>query len=279
MGELQLISTQSRPEHLLARIVRGDPNLLMQLEHRIDGRADIHFRPYRQALVIERSIAANRTVLAAMPTNEEVAELAEAVRPVLARCTDTFIRNEVANLIGSYPNANITDPETFISALIFDLLDARMPDSVVYLACQTIRRTSRFLPTIAEVFQAAERERDRWAAVLEYPMRLAQNRAIVADTLKEAEEALASILEEDRQRAAREAEWERRREEAKKPGARRYTCAYPSLTREFEGNEEMLSLISGLDFDSQSIASSMLASKGREAAEAMIRKRAGGGTP
>jgi len=272
MGELQTIVSKCRPEQLLARIESSQPYLIAQLSFVLDARPDRKFMVYRQAHVMEESLAANRSMLSQLPSDEMIAELVSMARTALGRSTESFVRPQVADLLGSFPTANITDPETFISALIFDLLDAKVPDAIIYFAFQNIRRTSRFLPSIAEVFGACNHLVDKWRDVLEFPDRLVKARQLLEATVAECEQALSLALEEQRRhdevKAALENRWPKLVPKAQK------FCPYPSLIQAFEGNREVREILSELDFDSMGMASAVLATKGMAAAEAMIRKRA-----
>lgn len=154
MSNLALID-KTRPEECLARIQSRNPYLLAELTSRLNARPNLGFTWYSPLERIRQALEENRRNLEALPEPEELEQLVEAVQAALTTCSERAVRRYVAQLIGSFPNANPTDPETYIAALVFDLLDCQIPDAVLLLTCQEIRRTSRFVPTISEVIGAA----------------------------------------------------------------------------------------------------------------------------
>lgn len=273
MGELQVIASKCRPEHLIAQFERGETPILDRVELALSVIPDKRFKVYRGRREAEQSLENIRQVLSGLPTNETVTELAAVARTALAASTEMFVRRQVADLIGSFPGANLTDPETYISALIFDLVDAQVPDAVIYFACQKIRRASKFFPSIAEVLSACEGLQRRWQRAAEFPQRLETLRAKLEFTASEAKLNIAQVADRERQRDDCQASWADSRQEAgEKPSVSAgCVCAYPKLVREFAGDAQTLDLITSLDSDGQRLASVKLATKGREAALAEIR--------
>jgi hypothetical protein len=72
------------------------------------------------------------------------------------------VAKQVALLIGAYPNGNPADPEIFVRMLIDDIVAAGPTFVVLQAACHKVRRSSRFLPTIAELLEAIEEAEDEW---------------------------------------------------------------------------------------------------------------------
>lgn len=268
MNNLTAVAKHCKPDQVLAAIEARHPRLHLELEYLINIPATYAVSVYSAPEAIEYNAQLYRRTLASLPADAEIEDLAALVRKALDQCTEGHVKRQVALLIGSFPNANPTSPELYISALVSDLLDSRIPDAVTYLVFQHIRRTKNFLPTIAEVFDLASREVKGWQRITTLPEELKRNRAWLLAQLEE----LTKLTElREARLTARAAAIEHNR----LPPAPRYRCCYPSLLREFDGNTEVLELLTRLDADNQGIASSTLATKGREAAEAMIRKRAG----
>lgn len=255
----------ARPQEYLARLQSRNPHFLDELSFRVKVTADLRFSPFSAPERIREAIEQNRRALEDLPTEAELEPLIDAVRKALASCSEKTIRQQVAQLIGAFPNANPTDPETYIAALVFDLLDSQIPDAILILACQEIRRTARFLPTIAEVIEAANRHRGRWEDVLALPETLARTRQQLSTALESGERTL--------KRVEADGVFVRDTLPPSLPKLQRKPAIhYPSLQHEFEGDQAMLQAIGALDANRQCEASVALARRGREAAEAVIRK-------
>ncbi|MGO4389437.1 hypothetical protein AB4Y85_18060 [Microvirga sp. 2YAF29] len=77
----------------------------------------------------------------------------------------------VGQLLTAYPTSKIGNPEAFFETLVFDLVDEGIPDIVMAAACQQLRRTSRFLPAIAEVIEACRSKKSTYTAICRGHMR------------------------------------------------------------------------------------------------------------
>ncbi len=63
----------------------------------------------------------------------------------------------VGVLIDSFPNARPHDPETYLEALVAELAAGEYPAMAVAKACNMLVRSSKFVPSVAEVVQTVER--------------------------------------------------------------------------------------------------------------------------
>ena len=146
---------KATPDQFLLRLYRQSPDFVASLLMRANARVNLSFSWYSPVERLKQALEENRSNLAALPNEADLEQLQLAAVQSLSRCTEKHIRREIAQLIGAFPNANPTDPETYIAALIFDLLDCQIPDFVLTITCQEIRRTSRFVPSIAEILSIA----------------------------------------------------------------------------------------------------------------------------
>ena len=92
------------------------------------------------------------------------------------------------------------NPEIYLEALVYDLVDEGFPPAVVVGACQTLRRESKFTPEIAEVIAACRAKLASYRAVANLAGRLSDTRSRVEEALQAADDAVA--LEADRRSAA-----------------------------------------------------------------------------
>lgn len=77
----------------------------------------------------------------------------------------------VGQLLAAYPTSKIANPEAFFDTLVFDLLDEGFPDIVMAAACQQLRRSSKFMPAIAEVIEACRSKKETYTAICRAHMR------------------------------------------------------------------------------------------------------------
>lgn len=258
---------KARPEEMLARLQTRNPHYLPDLLSRIKVSEDLSFGRFSPPERIRQALDRNRENLEALPSDNDVEQLVQAVRKALSVCSEKNIRRQVAQLIGSFPNANPTDPETYIAALVFDLLDSQIPDAILILTCQELRRTCRFVPAIAEVIDTANRHLEQWQQVLTIPDTLSRVRQRLTYAVQTTEKALQESRSDDG-----------KPKPPLPPSAtpsppRSISIHYPSLQREFAADQAMLEAIAALDANEQCAASVALVRYGRQAAEALIRNK------
>lgn len=97
-----------------------------------------------QAKIIEEA----ETLQAAVSAASEA--IAEAERPATTR----EIAVALGRLLKAFPNAGKADVATFGEMLVEDVVAARPSIAAVVQGCTKLRRTCKFLPTIAEVLEA-----------------------------------------------------------------------------------------------------------------------------
>lgn len=208
-----------------------------------------------------------------------VVELSLAAEKGLATITPAIVTREVANLIAAYPNAAPTSPEIFISTLVYDLLDLQFPDAIVVEACRTIRRTSKFVPSIAEVVKEAQSLLDCWRLVERLPKKMAGWRSQLEENIRDAEQQIERIRLETEARERARAEAKATQHDSLRradPKTARTSIRFPSLAEAFNGDAEILDLLGRADFEVQTLASGLLANKGNKAAREFLLRKLGG---
>jgi hypothetical protein len=89
-------------------------------------------------------------LLVANGFDRTLAELTKATSPATAAETKT----ELALLVGAFPNSGKNDLRVYGRMLVVDVSAQRPSVAALALACRRLRRTARFVPTIAEVLEA-----------------------------------------------------------------------------------------------------------------------------
>ena len=73
-----------------------------------------------------------------------------------------FVSDQVALLLGSFPNAVPHSPEVYTRMLIEEICNAKPHPCELESACRRIRRTMKFPPSSAEVLEVLEEEGSQW---------------------------------------------------------------------------------------------------------------------
>lgn len=216
------------------------------------------------------TIARCQQNLAALPDQQLLIEMAAAAAKGLAIISPSVAAREVATLVAAFPNAAPASPEIFMSTLIYDLLDLRIPDAILVEACRRLRRTSKFLPSISEVVRAAESLREDWRMVEALPTMATQARAQLEENLR----AAAARLRQIEQRAEAQAA---QVEPPKKPEPEKARAAvrFATLAAAWKDDPEMLDLVGRADFELQITLSSVLARKGEPEARELLKRKMG----
>lgn len=93
----------------------------------------------------------------------------DAAANALAVALDTEPRKDVTSvavaLLFDSRVRQPANPEAYINALTFDLLDLGFPPAVVAAACQKLRREATFIPEIAEVIEACRKVHSTYRAL------------------------------------------------------------------------------------------------------------------
>lgn len=210
--------------------------------------------------------------LAALPTTERIEEIAALAEAAMAISTPAVAKREIARLIGAFPNASPANPEVYISALVFDVLDLGISDAVLVLACRNIRRTQKFVPAVAEVIAAAEKVAERWRSLRE----LAKVRRVVESDLRRIRAEAQFREKAETERAARRIGRDTASPEtvkAAEPPPVAVAVRFPTLVEVWRNNAEMMEVLGRADFDTQCGASGLLATKGEPAARAFLTRK------
>jgi hypothetical protein len=77
--------------------------------------------------------------------------------------TRRVVAEEVAMLIGSFPNANPTSPKVYVRMLIEEIMAANPSFVALEGTCRELRRTKTFAPTIAEVLEVLRKQEECWS--------------------------------------------------------------------------------------------------------------------
>jgi hypothetical protein len=70
---------------------------------------------------------------------------------------------QLASLLGSFPTVNIPDPKLFTRMLLDEVMAEEVNPIVLQAACQKIRRTQKFVPSISEILGAIAEQRKLWS--------------------------------------------------------------------------------------------------------------------
>ena len=125
-----------------------------------------------------------------VPTVETLEGISSRLGALLEEAPDRAqVRLLVGLLIDAFPNARPHSPEAFFETLALQIeLDGHAP-TIVAGASQELLRTKTFLPSIAEVLEACDRERQRQLANVSALVRAAAGRR----ALDQAAEALTAF--------------------------------------------------------------------------------------
>ena len=184
---------KGRPEDALANVEARLEIPLEEIASRIRAVPNTNFSELSVVPRIEAALAENRRNLDGLPNEADVDRLASIASEALATSTPAVVKREVANLIGSFPNAAVANPEIFLSALVFDLLDKHVPDGVVVATCRRIRRTQRFVPTISEVLEIADTLHEQWRSFESLSHELRNKRSALEAAIRRGEATLALV--------------------------------------------------------------------------------------
>lgn len=209
-----------------------------------------------------------RRQLIALPDQQLLIDMAAAATKGLAIISPTVAAREVATLVAAFPNASPASPEIFMSTLIYDLLDLRIPDAALVEACRRLRRTSKFLPSISQVVQTAESLREDWQMVEALPTIASQARAQLEENLRVA----AARLHHIQQRAEAEAE---KVELPKQPEPPSVLHNFPKLVTAFRDDPVLYPLLKTLSREDCCTVSGTLVLLGKGCAEAVLRAAPG----
>lgn len=143
----------------------------------------------------ERAVAEVREALSVIPKPHVVMAYAEAIRQALDVQTEATLADQVGDFLVSWPNSTPPDPAAFAVLMMRDLADEGIADGVLVQAFRNLRRTAKFMPTIAEVLAECRAVHGRWRCALRNAERVEAKRAEMQAVLRQAEERLAERRE------------------------------------------------------------------------------------
>lgn len=127
----------------------------------------------------------------------------------------------IAALLGSFPNANPHDPGVYTKLLIEEVAAAQATVSELQSACSKLRRTSTFLPTIAEVLKELKEQSNIWGDRYEAIYHFNDVLDMLRDRLDEIEDEKKKQKEEEALYVAGQAErdqaWDGRQAKKESP--------------------------------------------------------------
>jgi hypothetical protein len=150
-------------------------NAIVKHEPRTAVRAGL--KPPCDVDHIEDTFSRLRLVLSKIRMAPSVAEVRELVASdgfqdakreiaiALTQATEPQIRATLATLVGAYPNASKSDLTAFGALLVMDVRAMRPTVFAISRAVTNLRRTSKFLPSIAEVIEAVKDAQDYLANI------------------------------------------------------------------------------------------------------------------
>jgi hypothetical protein len=150
--------------------------------------------------VARRTVACWKHTVGKMPDSEIIASWKIRMDRALTVCTEEGVRRHIAIMLGAFPNARPHEPKVYVAALIYDVLDLRIPDACVAAAAQDVRRSFKFVPAVSEFLTLATARRDHFTARRDTLHRFEQRRAerlkAIAETqalLEEMEMSASSV--------------------------------------------------------------------------------------
>src|SRR5262245_30453033 len=85
------------------------------------------------------------------------------------------VAQHIAILLGAYPNAGPHNPEIYTRVLVEDVHAAKPSASALEATCRKLRRTSKFVPTVAELLAVLAEEKERWFMIFEFRYNTVEN--------------------------------------------------------------------------------------------------------
>jgi hypothetical protein len=131
----------------------------------------------------------------------------------------SWIAAKVSELVGSFPQANVANPEIYIPMLINEIMADGVSDVVVLeMTVRALRQTSKFIPSISEVLAAKKKVTDEWSerydAIEDLPWQASELRRLIEEAkpvrLQEDERLAAAQLQRDEQQRVWKLKEERR---------------------------------------------------------------------
>ncbi len=132
-----------------------------------------------------------RRDLAACPSTGALAAIADAMSSALALQPDKRVTQASLAVMFDARVRGPQNPQVYLEALTFDLMDENFPPAAVVGACQHLRRESVFTPEVAEVIAACRKKLASYRAVASLAARLLDTREHIEAALEAADVASA----------------------------------------------------------------------------------------
>lgn len=163
---VSIASGLTSAENALAVLHRpGDPEDFLALAGKARSDAPDRLGPESA----EQWAKETKAILARLPRADQLIERTQAINAALeAPPNRRGTHALVAMLCDAYPTGRPANPTAYIETMVHDLVSMGFSPVVVALACQTIRRASKWLPSVAEVVEAATKAREQIARTREY---------------------------------------------------------------------------------------------------------------
>ncbi|MBQ0822112.1 hypothetical protein KBI52_18130 [Microvirga sp. HBU67558] len=161
-----------------------------------------NYRGRERIDIQNHTIEAFGKYLARIPTLSEMAEAKIALAEALDCPFDrNLTRLSVSVMLSAYPAGRPADPEAYFELMLIDLEEAGIQPAAIVAACQHLRRTSKFLPSISEVLEACRTKLDQYRTHLRAAEKAIETREKVErliDRTRTALEAASDSQDEQR---------------------------------------------------------------------------------
>jgi hypothetical protein len=126
----------------------------------------------RQALSTQSLEVVSAALETVDRSGELLARYASARRAFAVRHDDEeeyrgSVSLQLAMLLGSFPTSNVPDVKVFTRMLLDEVMAEGVDAITLQAACQKIRRTSKFVPTISEILATIDQQRKLWTERVE----------------------------------------------------------------------------------------------------------------
>lgn len=122
-----------------------------------------------------------KAVVAKLPSPSKCAEALEALRTEVERPANSKANLAMVGiLLDVFPSGRPPNLAAYLAGIVHDVTALGFTPSEVATACQTIRRSNTFLPSVAEIIAACTKARDQWRSTLALAERHAELIAKVA---------------------------------------------------------------------------------------------------
>ena len=120
------------------------------------------------------------------------------------RCaTREEIGEHIALLLGSFPYGNVPDPDVYTRMMIEEIAAVGPSIMVVDSACRSLRRSLRWLPSIAQALETIALETKRWEERLDCARDVSDHHALAIAKLEQLGRSMQKKIAESREHVLR----------------------------------------------------------------------------